>query len=128
MYYALFAVAELIAGIVAMLFFAAIYSRITAGRRAARRGKPEKKRKVQFSKALAVWAAVVATAVIIASVALAAFDKQTVSDLAVAVFTACIGYMVTYAGKSAYEKNSRNKHGLDEDGQPYETENGGADE
>ena len=125
MYYALFAVTGLIAGIAAMLFFAAIYSRITARRRAARRakpGKPEKKCKVQFSKALAVWAAVIATAVIIASVALAAFDKQPVSDLAVAVFTACIGYMVTYAGKSAYEKNSRNKHGLDEDGQPFDKE------
>jgi hypothetical protein len=75
-------------------------------------------KRLDFSKALAIWAAAIATIAAIVSFALAAFDKQSVSDLAITIFTACIGYMVTYAGKSAYEKNSRNKHGLDTDGNP----------
>lgn len=83
-------------------------------------GETEEKQKLEFSKILAVWAALVATVVIVASVTLAAFDKQPVSDLAIAVFTACIGYLVTYAGKSAFEKSSRNKHRLDENGKPFE--------
>lgn len=76
----------------------------------------------EFSKLLAVWAAVVATITLIVSFALAAFDKQPVSDLAIAVFTACIGYLVTYAGKSAFEKSSRNRYSLDENGVPYGNE------
>jgi xanthine/uracil permease len=84
----------------------------------AAKRKPKKKKR-EFSKILAAWAVAIATATIIASVVLAIFDKQTVTDLSIAVFSACIGYLITYAGKSAFEKNSRNKHGLDEDGNPY---------
>jgi L-asparagine transporter-like permease len=82
------------------------------------------KKKREFSKILAAWATVIATVTIAASVVLAVFDKQPVTDLSIAVFTACIGYLITYAGKSAYEKNSRNKHGLDEFGNPYEQPSG----
>lgn len=46
--------------------------------------------------------------------------KQTVSDVTNTIFTACIGYLVTYAAKSATEKVSRNRHGLDADGNPIE--------
>jgi len=74
----------------------------------------------EFSKKLAVWAVVVATAAAVASFVLAAKDKQTVSDVTNTIFTACIGYLVTYAAKSATEKVSRNRHGLDADGNPIE--------
>ena len=74
----------------------------------------------EFSKKLAVWAAVMATASDAASYVLAIFDKQTASDVTTTIFTACIGYLITYAGKSLGEKLSRNRHGLDENGQPYD--------
>ena len=74
----------------------------------------------EFSKKLAVWAAVMATVSAAASYVLAIFDKQTTSDVTTTIFTACIGYLITYAGKSLGEKVSRNRHGLDENGQPYD--------
>lgn len=74
----------------------------------------------EFSKKLAAWAVVVATISAAASFTLAVFDKQTVSDVTTTIFTACIGYLVTYAAKSATEKVSRNRHGLDADGNPIE--------
>ena len=74
----------------------------------------------EFSKKLAVWAAVMATASAATSYVLAIFDKQTASDVTTTIFTACIGYLITYAGKSLGEKVSRNRHGLDENGQPYD--------
>lgn len=80
------------------------------------------KRPWEFSKKLAVWAVVVATAAAVASFVLAALDKQTVSDVTTTVFTACIGYLITYAAKSATEKVSRNRHGLDQDGNPVQME------
>ena len=78
----------------------------------------------EFSKKLAVWAAVMATASTAASYVLAIFDKQTASDVTTTIFTACIGYLITYAGKSLGEKVSRNRHGLDENGQPYDYQEG----
>jgi hypothetical protein len=60
-----------------------------------------------------------ATAAVVTSFTLAAFDKQTASDVATTVFTACVTYLVTYAVKSLGEKVSRNRHGLDENGLPY---------
>jgi len=76
-------------------------------------------KKTEFSKKLAAWAVCVATLSVIASYVLAALGCETVSDVTVAVFTGCIGYLITYAGKSLGEKMSRNKHGLDADGNPY---------
>lgn len=81
----------------------------------------EKRKPWEFSKKLAVWAIVIATLSLVASVALSVFDKQPLTDLTAAIFTGCIGYLVTYAAKSATEKISRNRHGLDPDGNPYET-------
>lgn len=88
--------------------------------RGRRRRKPYRRRPWEFSKKLAAWAVVVATAAAVASFVLAAKDKQTVSDVTNTIFTACIGYLVTYAAKSATEKVSRNRHGLDADGNPIE--------
>ena len=78
------------------------------------------RRKMEFSKLLAIWAAVIATAAVIVSVVLAFLGKQPVTDLSITVFTACTGYLITYAGKSAFEKNSRNKYKVDEDGNPLQ--------
>ena len=52
------------------------------------------------------------------SVVLSLFDKDPISDITVAVFTVCGGGILGYIIKSAFEKNSRNKHGLDEFGNP----------
>lgn len=78
------------------------------------------KRPWEFSKWLAVWAVVIATVSAAASFALAAMDKQTVSEVSTTIFSACIGYLMTYAAKSTTEKISRNRHGLDADGNPVE--------
>lgn len=72
----------------------------------------------EFKKKLAAWAAVLATLSAIASYILAAFDKQSVSDVTICIFTACIGYLISYEGASVAEKVSRNRHGLDADGNP----------
>ena len=81
-----------------------------------------RRRRWEFSKKLAAWAVVAATAAAAASFVLAFFDKQTASDVTTTIFTGCIGYLVTYAAKSATEKISRNRHGLDPDGNPIKTE------
>ena len=80
-----------------------------------------KSKKVEVSKKLAWWAASVATSSAIASYTLAACGRESVSELTSTIFTACIGYLITYAGKSLGEKISRNKHGLDADGNPINT-------
>ena len=49
---------------------------------------------------------------------LTAFYREAVSDVTTTIFTACIGYFITYAGKSLGEKISRNKHRLDADWNP----------
>lgn len=77
-----------------------------------------KRKKPEVSKLLALWAVVVATVSAAASYLLAALCREAVSDLTSTIFTACIGYLITYAGKSLGEKISRNRHGLDADGNP----------
>lgn len=75
-------------------------------RRKKRRRRKSKAKKTEFSKKLAVWASCIATAAVISSYALAAFEKDAASDV------------TTTAGKSLGEKMSRNKHHLDADGNP----------
>lgn len=77
----------------------------------------------EFSKKLAAWAVAVATVSAGLSYLLAALDKQSVSEVTTTIFTGCIGYLISYAAKSTAEKVSRNKHGLDMDGVPYEQVN-----
>lgn len=79
----------------------------------------KRRKKIETSKKLAVWAVCIATGASIASYVLAALGHEAVSDVTTVIFTACIGYLITYAGKSLGEKVSRNKHGLDENGKPY---------
>ena len=84
-----------------------------------------KKKPLEFSKILAVWATAIATGAVIASYTLPIFYRESVSDVTTTVFTACIGYLITYAGKSLGEKVSRNKHRLDADGNPLPDEESG---
>lgn len=83
------------------------------------REKPER-RPWEFKKKLAAWAAVVATAAAVASYVLAALGKETAGDVTITIFTACVTYLVSYAAASTSEKVSRNRHGLDADGNPIE--------
>lgn len=78
--------------------------------------KKKHDKKMEFSKKLAVWAMVAASISIILSYILAWAEKDSVSDMSLGIFTACIGYLITYAAKSGFEKNSRNKYGRDEYG------------
>ena len=80
--------------------------------------KKKRKKKIEFSKILAVWAVLIATGTAVTSYILAAFYRESVSDVTITIFTACTGYLITYAGKSLCEKVSRNKHHLDADGNP----------
>ena len=80
--------------------------------------KKAQRKPLEFSKVLAIWAVFIATAAAVASYVLAAFYREAVSDVTTTIFTACIGYLITYAGKSLGEKISRNRHGLDADGNP----------
>lgn len=79
----------------------------------------------EFSKRLAAWAVVIATAAAAASYILAAAGRETTSDVTTTIFTACIGYLITYAAKSTTEKISRNRHGLDAEGNPIGTDKEG---
>lgn len=72
----------------------------------------------EFKKKLAAWAAIMATLTAAISYILAYMDKQTASDVTTTIFTGCIGYLVSYAAASTAEKASRNRHGLDADGNP----------
>lgn len=77
----------------------------------------------EFKKKLAAWAVLIATLSAVVSYYLAYMDKQTASDLSITIFTGCIGYLVSYAAASTGEKISRNRHGLDADGVPYQGTN-----
>ena len=78
---------------------------------AAKKRRRKRKKKIEASKKLAYWAAIVASL-------LSAFGRDPVSEVTGTIFTACVGYLITYAGKSLGEKISRNRHGLDADGNP----------
>lgn len=77
----------------------------------------------EFSKRLAAWCVMIATAAAIASYVLAFRGLETAEGITTTIFTACVGYLMTYAAKSATEKISRNRHGLDADGNPIEQHN-----
>lgn len=75
-------------------------------------------KKIEASKKLAYWAAIVASLSAATSYLLSAFGRDPVSEVTGTIFTACVGYLITYAGKSLGEKISRNRHRLDADGNP----------
>lgn len=77
-----------------------------------------KYRKFEFSKKIAIFCCVMMCFSYLLSVLLSILDKDTISDITVAVYTVCGGGVLGYIVKSAFEKNSRNKYGLDEFGNP----------
>lgn len=83
----------------------------------------QNRRPWEFKKKLAAWAAVAITAAAVASYALAYMDKQTASDVTIAIITACGSVIAAYIAASTGEKVSRNRHGLDADGLPYQAAN-----
>lgn len=85
---------------------------------AAKKRRRKRKKKIEASKKLAYWAASVATLSAASSLLLSAFGRDPVGELTGTIFTACVGYLITYAGKSLGEKISRNRHRLDADGNP----------
>lgn len=78
-----------------------------------------KYRKYEFSKKVAVFCCVLMIVAFITSVILSLLDKDPLSDITVAVYTVCGSGILGYVLKSAFEKNSRNKYGLDEFGNPF---------
>lgn len=86
--------------------------------------KAKPKKKMETSKKLAWWAVVVATLTIITHYTLTALGLEPSADVTVAIVTACISYLVAYAAKSYGEKASRNKYGLDADGNPLGASSG----
>ena len=85
---------------------------------AAKKRRRKRKKKIEASKKLAYWAAIVASLSAATSYLLSAFGRDPVSEVTGTIFTACVGYLITYAGKSLGEKISRNRHRLDADGNP----------
>ena len=86
---------------------------------AAKKKKKPASKKWEVSKMLAAWAAIVATAAAAAPFILSALGRDPCETVAGVIFTACIGYLIAYAGKSLGEKISRNRHALDAAGNPY---------
>lgn len=76
----------------------------------------KKGKTTEFSKFLVVWALVLTVLCLGLSYYLAYNDHDACSDLTIAVVTLCGGIAVAYEAKSYGEKNSRNKYGIDLDG------------
>lgn len=79
------------------------------------------KKKAEFSKILVTWALALTTVCVALSYGLSFLDHDPVSDVTVAVASACIAIGVAYQAKSYGEKNSRNKYGIDENGYKVES-------
>ena len=95
---------------------------------AAKKRRRKRKKKIEASKKLAYWAASVATLSAASSLLLSAFGRDPVGELTQLNAWAKtnedskilnLGWaQFPYAGKSLGEKISRNRHGLDADGNP----------
>jgi len=78
------------------------------------------KKKIEFSKILAIICTVLIILSCVISSVLSLLDKNANESVTTTLITVCGGYLVSYAFKSGWEKNSRNKYGIDENGIPYE--------
>lgn len=71
---------------------------------------------MEFSKKLVIWALALTTLCLATSYILSYFDHDSCAEITTAVVTTCIAIAVSYEAKSYGEKNSRNKYGVDENG------------
>jgi hypothetical protein len=74
---------------------------------------------IEFSKKIVIILICVAILSIMAHYALIFLGKEPNDNVTVTIITTVLGGIMGYMGKSAFEKNSRNKHGLDKNGVPY---------
>ena len=82
-----------------------------------------KKRPMEFKKKLLVWAVVATSVCIAADYILSACGLEPPSGVSEAMITTCIGSIIAYCLATYGEKNSRNKYGLDRNGNPRELNN-----
>jgi FtsH-binding integral membrane protein len=79
---------------------------------------------MEFSKKLIIWLIIFCALGIIASYVLAFYEKQNVNDtVTVALITTIMGACVSYLIYQFKLKDSRNKHGIDENGKPIKSIN-----
>lgn len=79
----------------------------------------KKKKKLEFAQKLVIVSWIITIVWITLSFALAFFDKDTNSEVTVALITESFGVTISYFIYQAMLKMSRNKHGIDSDGIPY---------
>ena len=86
--------------------------------------KPKKERKkLTFSMILTIWSMTLATTAFALSYIWAYLGLNPVSEIATTVLGALgLGSNAGYYIKTAFEKNSRNKYHIDEEGIPYNLE------
>lgn len=85
--------------------------------------KQKKKRPMEFKKKLLIWATAATSACIAASYILSACGLEPVSEVAVSMIETCLGAIIGYCIATFGEKNSRNKYGLDRNGNPRDINN-----
>ena len=77
-----------------------------------------KKRKIEFKKKLAIFSVILIVIVTNASFILAFMGLVVPEQMTNTIIGTAFGYLVAYATTSTVEKNSRNKYGIDIDGNP----------
>lgn len=77
----------------------------------------------EFSKKIVIFSAILFLGCIVTSYVLAWFDKNPVGELSIALSASFTGVVASYLAKSFLEKNSRNKHRVDEFGNFVPKEN-----
>lgn len=80
--------------------------------------RKKKKCPMEFKKKLLIAIVVGTFFCIAASYVLSAFGMDPVSDIAVQMIVTCLGAVVGYLIATVTEKNSRNKYGIDKNGNP----------
>ena len=77
-----------------------------------------KKRKMEFKKKLALFSILIIISVTLADFVLAFMSLPVPETMSYTIVSAAFAYLVAYATTSTVEKNSRNKYGIDIDGNP----------
>lgn len=82
-----------------------------------------KKKKLEFKKIIVILTFVFATVWVSLSYVLSFLDKQPVESVSIAAISTLLAAIVAYCVASYKEKDSRNKYGYDEDGNPVNNVN-----